>query len=335
MNIIYLFPKKKISIPEKTKISQKNKVIDNLEQWSSNIIDTLDRSISTDPLPEGIEYNLTTRNKNRLIHSLQNTLSNKENIHFDKVNLRLIDSQAVKSPYPANFKYNYDLDVNNILFKQIIYARGDIELIIKKDMPDEVLEEPIYYKNQVLDKLTDRLISYTESIALPFPLFFGLLEGKEEVPDIKITCRDQSKIIWKHGNYKVSKKWFKKLKDIINNSGLKGLINAGWISENDRKFIENKFNEYKKVISENKMDNPYIILANKLEKAINDKWEGKTTELHEIITNDKTFPDNDKGILKLGKILTKATEKNVIPGFNIENIRIGETRQKGYRITRI
>ena len=154
--------------------------------------------------------------------------------------------------------------------------------------------------------------------------------------EIEITVRDQSQIIWKHGDYQVSKKWFDELKKIINKSGLEGLIKAGWISEDDKDFIENKFEESKqKFGSKNDLDNPYIILANKLDKVINNDWKGKTSQLHELIGYCDIFPDNKKGIQKLGRILSQATEKDLIPGFNIDEIRIGDTRQKGYYMNRI
>jgi hypothetical protein len=250
--------------------------------------------------------------------------------------LRLIGSQTVKIPHPADYEYDYDHDLNIINFKQAIYAKGDIEVVIKRDLPTEILEEPILYKNQILDTLTNRLIMYTYNITIPFPLFFGILNGKDEIPDITITVRDQSQIIWEHGTYYVSKRWYDELKKIINKSGLEGLIEAGWISKNDKEFINNKLKDNREIFPySNNIDDPYFILADKLNKVINKEWKGKTSQLHKLIGFSDTFPDNQLGTQKLGRIMSKATEKDIIPGFKIDEIRIGETRQKGYHIYRI
>lgn len=320
----------------KTFTRQKEEMIANLKQWSADIKKVLDRVISTEPLPEGEEYTLTDRDKSLLINHLKRQISNKEDMSFNKVNLRLIDSQAVKTPYPADYEYDYARDMNNINFKQAIYAKGDIEIVIKKDFPTEILEKPIFYENEILATLSDRIIMCTENITLPLTLFFGILEGKDEVSEINITVRDQSQIIWEHGDYQVSKKWYDELKKIINKLGLDGLIEADWISEDDKEFIENKFEESKqKFGNKDNLDNPYIILANMLDRVIKTDWKGKTTQLHELIGYSDTFPDTEKGIQKLGRIMSRATEENIIPGFNIDEIRIGDTRQKGYHITRL
>jgi|GEM_PF-6470123 len=306
---------------------QIGKALNNKHIWVKDIISTIDREISDFSLPEGEYHRLNKRDHTLLIDNLIKDLESKLEIFPDNINIRLANGKAIYKPYPAYYT-GYDNNEGTIHFQQAIYWQGTLEIILTEDII--VNSSIIFTEGQILGKLKNKRLMYTREIPIPLKLAMGILNENNEVPEFKIHSWNEKLISWRKGNFSAPLDWFNKFKSIISDNGIEGLVESDWITSDIADFINKRLTEKRKEkrLAVNK---PFNFLSNEFDRIIDQDWEGKASDLFEKLNSKEIIPT----ARKLGILLSRGAREGLPPGWEIKSIRIGNSRQQGYLITRL